>query len=203
MDRSRTVVARLLDTDVSARAQRVDSHVLPVSATRAKRPYPHDLAAAASTMSRIVVLGRGGAGKSIFAFELGRARGLPVIELDKEFWSAELEPMGLELWRDRQRTLAQEPRWIMDGDLGPYDDLAPRLRRADTVVVLDMPLWLCLWRALRRGRERRDFWLWVVRWRRRSRPKLLAAMAAHAPHAHQVVLRHPADVKRWLSTLSS
>lgn len=135
----------------------------------------------------------------MLARDLGRVAALPVVELDKEFWSARLEPMALDLWRERQRSLADEGRWIMDGDLGPYDDLAPRLRRADTVVVLDMALWLCAWRALHRGRERRDFWRWVLRWRRESRPQLMAAIASHAPDANVVVLRDRRAVKRWLT----
>jgi adenylate kinase family enzyme len=150
-------------------------------------------------VNRVVVLGRGGAGKSVFARDLGRAAALPVVELDKELWSVQLEPMAVHIWRERQRTLAHEGRWIMDGDLGPYDDLEPRLRRADTVVVLDMPLWLCAWRALRRGRERRDFWSWMLRWRRESRPQLMAAIASYAADANVVVLRGRSAVRRWLA----
>src|SRR5687768_11636574 len=89
----------------------------------------------------LVILGRGGAGKSVLARELGLVTGLPVVELDQQLWSAALEPMPLDDWAALQAVLADEPRWIMDGDLGPYDDVAPRLRRADTVVVLDLPLW--------------------------------------------------------------
>jgi len=87
----------------------------------------------------------------VLARELGRVVNLPVVQLDREFWGADLEPMPPDVWRKRQQTMAEKPRWIMDGDLGPYDDLAPRLSRADTVVVLDMPFWLCTWRVLRRG----------------------------------------------------
>jgi adenylate kinase family enzyme len=150
-------------------------------------------------VNRVAVLGRGGAGKSVFALALGKKAALPVVELDKEFWSAQLEPIAFHVRRERQRALAGASRWIMDGDVGPYDDLEPRLRRADTVVVLDMPLWLCVWRALRRGRERGDFWRWVLRWRRESRPKLMTAIARHAPEADVVVLRGRRAVKRWLT----
>ena len=68
----------------------------------------------------------------------------------------------------------------MDGKLGPYA-VEPRLRRADTVNILDTSLLRCAWRAARRGRERLDFWTWTIRWRRVSRPQLLNAVADFAP----------------------
>lgn len=149
-------------------------------------------------MDRVVILGRGAAGKSALAHELGITAGLPVIELDKEFWSDDLKPLPAEDWARQQSILAERACWIMDGDLGPYDHIEPRIRRADTVVVLDMPLWLCAWRAWRRGPERRDFWDWTVRWRRQSRPRLLRAVSDLAPRAEVVILRSPRSVRRWL-----
>jgi shikimate kinase len=38
-------------------------------------------------MRRILILGRGGAGKSTLAARLGATLALPVIELDKHFWA--------------------------------------------------------------------------------------------------------------------
>jgi adenylate kinase family enzyme len=154
-------------------------------------------------VDRVVIFGRGGSGKSVLGHELGIAAGLPVIELDKELWSDQLEPLPAEDWARRQAILAERPRWIMDGDLGPYDDVEPRLRRADTIVVLDMPLWLCAWRAWRRGPRRRDFWDWTVRWRRHSRPHLLRAASDLAPRAEIVILRSPRSVRRWLAAVAT
>jgi hypothetical protein len=48
----------------------------------------------------------------------------------------------------------------MDGDFGPYDVLDVRLQAADTVVFLDFSPARCAWRAVRRSRERADFWWW-------------------------------------------
>ena len=93
--------------------------------------------------------------------------------------------------------LAAQPSWIMDGDLGPYDVLRPRLSRADTVLILDYGLLRCVWRALRRGREAADFWWWVLTWRRRSRPLLLRAISEHAPNADCHIVRSPKDLESW------
>ncbi|WP_089918124.1 adenylate kinase [Lentzea albida] len=153
-------------------------------------------------MERVVVLGRGGAGKSTLAAALGAATGLPVVELDKHFWGPGLEATPLELWAVVQGELAAEDRWIMDGDLGPYDVLDVRLRRADTVLLLDYSFPRCAWRAVWRSRESADFWRWVWSWRRRSRPVLLEALAAHAQDAEVHVFRGPRATARFLARFS-
>ena len=150
-------------------------------------------------MRRVVVLGRGGAGKSVFARRLGARTGLPVVELDREFWQEGLRPLSRTGWSAVQARLAAGEEWILDGDLGPYDVLDVRLRRADTVVLLDYPLPRCAWRAVRRGRERADFWRWVVAYRWRSRPAVLATVARVAPGAALHVLRGPRAAERFLS----
>jgi adenylate kinase family enzyme len=149
-------------------------------------------------VQRVVIFGPGGAGKSVLARQLGATKDLPVVELDKEFWNDRLDPLPIADWRDRQRTLSAGDAWILDSDLGPYDDLEPRLRRADTVVVLDFPRWLCVWRSARRGRERRDYWRWVLRWRRDSRPRLFDGIARSAPDSEVVVLRNRHAVTEWI-----
>lgn len=102
-----------------------------------------------------------------------------------------------------QRHLAAADRWVMDGDLGPYDAPAVRLHRADTVVVLDLSSARCAWRAARRSRERADFWWWMLTWRWRSRRGLLEAVATHAPQARLHVLRTPSEGRRFLIAAAS
>jgi hypothetical protein len=155
------------------------------------------------SVRRVAILGPGGAGKSILAVRLGSVVGIPVLELDGRFWNAALEPMPLEQWRAVQIQLAGQPEWIMDGDLGPYDVVEPRLRRADTVIVLDFARWRCARRSLRRSRERLEFWWWLWSWPNRSRPQLLEQVAALAGHAELVVLRSPSAVDRWMATVAS
>jgi hypothetical protein len=149
-------------------------------------------------VNRAIILGRGGAGTSTFARTLGDMTGLPVVELDKHFWQSGLRPMPPGEWVRLQQELTAPERWIMDGDLGPYDALWVRLRCADTVIVLDFPLPLCAWRAFRRGSENADFWLWLLTWRRASRPNLMREIAMHAGHADVHVLRTPAALRRFL-----
>ena len=153
-------------------------------------------------MQRVVVLGRGGSGKSTLAARIGELAALPVIELDKIFWQEGLSPMPRDQWIATQQKLVQADRWVMDGDLGPYDVVEVRLRASDTVVFLDFSTIRCAWRAFRRSHERADFWLWLFRYRRQSRPFLMNEIARHAPNATLHVLPNPAAVRRFIAELT-
>src|SRR5947209_5527377 len=139
-------------------------------------------------MKHVVILGPGGSGKSTLAARLGEITRLPVVELDKIFWRAGLAAAPRDQWAAIQQDLIREREWILDGDLGPYDDVEVRLQAADTVIVLDFSIIRCAWQALRRSRERADFWLWLVQYRRRHRPALMKAIRSHAANASLHVL---------------
>jgi adenylate kinase family enzyme len=151
----------------------------------------------------VVIVGRGGSGKSTLAVRLGETAGLPVIELDRLFWGSDLTATPQAQWAARQQELVQHDRWIMDGDLGPYDVLHVRLQAADTVVVLDFSFVRCAWRAIRRSRERGDFWRWLWSYRRRSLPVVMAAIATHAAGADVYVLRSPRVLRRFVARIAS
>lgn len=87
----------------------------------------------------------------------------------------------------------------MDGDLGPYDAVQVRLRRADTVIVLDYSLVRCAWQAIKRSRERADFWRWVFEYRRKYLPLLHQAIAQHASKAEVLIFRDATAAERFLS----
>ncbi|MGX7673489.1 hypothetical protein [Plantactinospora sp. DSM 117369] len=154
-------------------------------------------------MKKIVVLGRGGAGKSTFAARLGAALTLPVIELDEHFWAPDLTPTPKDRWAQIQRQLTEPEQWVIDGDLGPYDVLDVRLRAADTVIVLDFPLWRCAWRAARRSRENLAFWRWLFAYRRRSLPLVMNEIRSNANRAELRVLRTPRAVEQFLNQAST
>src|SRR5258708_4264377 len=153
-------------------------------------------------MKRVVILGRGASSKSTLARRLSEITGLPVIELDKVFWHPGLAAMPREEWRLVQERLVAQPAWIMDGDLGPYDAVEVRLRAADTIILLDFSLLRCAWRALRRSRERADFWRWLLAYRSQSRPVLMDAIASHAPCAEVRIFRDPAALSRFVAEIS-
>lgn len=150
-------------------------------------------------MKRVIILGRGASGKSNLASKLGEITGLPVIELDKLFWQPGLQALPRDEWVKTQRSLVAQERWIMDGDLGQYDAVEVRLQAADTIILLNFALVRCAWWALRRGRERSDFWRWLIAYRRRSLPVLMQAISKFAPHAELHLIRNPKQLRRFLA----
>jgi len=150
-------------------------------------------------MKRVVILGPGGSGKSTLAMRLGEITGLPVIELDKVFWQPGLLPTPRDQWVELQQKLVDQDQWILEGDLGPYDAFEVRLRAADVIIFLDFSLARCAWHSLRRSRERADFWLWLLGYRRRHRPILMEAIAENVAQADLHVLRNPEERRRFLA----
>jgi adenylate kinase family enzyme len=151
-------------------------------------------------MRRVVILGRGGAGKTVLAHELSSLTGIPATELDPLFWRPGPLPTPAWEWAARQQDLVAGEAWILDGDLGPYDSgLSARLAAADTIIVLDFGFLRCAWRSLRRGREQAGYWRRVWSYRRRHLPHQRVAIAAHLPRAQVHVLRDPAAVRRFLA----
>lgn len=98
---------------------------------------------------RIVVTGLAGSGKSTFTLALAEKTGLPVIHLDLAFWKPGWVAPSETEWRAKQNDVLAGDAWIADGNY--HETLDLRIARAETVVVLDLPWWLCSARALRRG----------------------------------------------------
>ena len=142
--------------------------------------------------------------------------GLPLFHMDQLSW--------LPGWVERDRAEARaalavvlaQDCWIIDGNYG--SSLPLRLERADTVVLLDYPTWLCLARALRRwwtyrGRSRPDmtegclerldpeFFHYVLTFRRNWSRRNHAALAGFSGEV--LKFREPAEAERFLGDLAA
>lgn len=164
-------------------------------------------------MKRVLVIGSGGSGKSTFAKRLGELLDIEVKHLDSFYWRRGWQEPPKEEWLEQVKELASEESWIMDGNFGGTLEL--RIQHCDTIVFLDLPRVLCLWRILKRrlvyrGRSRPDmaegcqekldleFVRWVWNYSRRSRPKVLKLLQEHSGTRQIVWLRSRADVRRFL-----
>ena len=97
-------------------------------------------------MNRVMVIGGPGGGKSTFAIELAKLAGLPLYHSD-----CMISPFGTaneyrELIR-RYDEIQIGQTWILDGI---YHQPLKRAAFADTIIFVDMPLFLRFWRVLKR-----------------------------------------------------
>ena len=166
-------------------------------------------------MTRIAVIGPGGAGKSHIARQVGEAVGARVIELDRLFWRPGWVETPAPEWEELQRQeLAREP-WVVEGLHA--DTMHLWLEAADTVVFLDISPLVATWRVSRRrvGGEDRStapdgcdpapayralikFVLYQWEYRRKIRPEILGILERRRGDAEIAVLRTPEEVDAFL-----
>lgn len=164
-----------------------------------------------------MVIGCAGSGKSTLARQLAARTGLPLVERDG------LGEEGSPGYLAAIAQLAARTRWILDG--APYyaDDLV--YTAADTVVLLDYPKVLVLWRVLRRtasievlrrpagahrpqglsalrDREHPLRWAWTSHADRHREGLALMAQPGQA-QTHVLRFTRPSTARRWLRQIVS
>jgi adenylate kinase family enzyme len=167
-------------------------------------------------LKRVLLIGAGGSGKTTVARRLAQRTGLPLIHLDALYWRPEWDPTPADEWRASVAALIRRDAWIIDGNYG--GTLDARLEACDTVVFLDLPRLVCLWRVLKRqvfhrGRARPELppgcrerlsweflaWIWTYPSRRRG--DILRRLAALDARKRVVILRSSAAIDKFLATV--
>jgi adenylate kinase family enzyme len=168
-------------------------------------------------MQRIAVIGCGGSGKSTLACQLGAILGIEVIHLDTLYWRPGWVEPPKDEWRRRVEELVRRETWILDGNYG--GTLEIRLAAADTILFLDLPRTVCLWRAIRRrfqyhGKPRVDrapgcaeqidwpFLKWIWDFQSSRRPAMLERLERYAEGRKIIILRSSAEVRRFLDEVT-
>lgn len=167
-------------------------------------------------MKRVLVIGPGGAGKSTLARRLGQILSKEVIHLDTFYWKPGWIEPSKEDWLETVEQLLARDSWVMDGNYS--GTIARRLESADTVLFLDFPRTICVWRVIKRAmthfratrpdmaqgcpeRLTLQFLHWIWSYPRRSRPKILKLLREHQHRKTVLSLHSTAEVERFLQQL--
>lgn len=184
-------------------------------ANKLKDLYPK--AECALIMKRILIIGSSGSGKSTLARQLGVQLDLPVIHLDKFFWKPDWVRTPYSEWAHMVDDFIAKDKWILDGNY--RNTLDVRLKAADTIIFLDLPPWICTWRAMKRrimyyNEARPDmakgckekifdpyfpkFIKWIWNYPKRAKPQIFRHLN-QLPKEKQVIwLRSPKEVNQFL-----
>jgi adenylate kinase family enzyme len=147
---------------------------------------------------RLVIIGAAGSGKTTLAKQLSAKLNLPHFELDDLAWNPGWEMVDdTEFSRRIELLINVNPKqWVICGNYAQFQHLF--WPQADTFVWLDPPLWLSVWRTLKRGisemrtkklicgQNRQTWWRllfspnalipWILRTYRRRKARNHAAM---------------------------
>lgn len=172
-------------------------------------------------VKRVMIVGGPGSGKSTLARALGLRLGLPVFHMDQIHWQENWVARHMTEKLQMARAVEERDTWIFEG--GMSVTYGNRMRRADLLVWLDLPIGLRLWRVTKRlvrylGKARPDlpegcverlhpetlaFYHYIWTSRHRARRKI-ADLVKSAPAEMQVVhLKSPREVRRWLEGLDA
>ncbi|RXT34471.1 AAA family ATPase [Bradyrhizobium betae] len=169
-------------------------------------------------MRRIIVVGSQGSGKTGLSRNLGQKLGLPVVHLDVLYWRPGWKPSDKASFRTRVAEAIAGKAWVVDGSFsGLAFDLT--LARADLLVVIDRPRWLCQWRILWRSAfdrdttrpdlpegcpEQFDWKLMREAWRYEVEraPVIEAERVQYGPDVPVVRLRRDRDIANFLDSVS-
>lgn len=167
-------------------------------------------------MKRVLVIGCSGGGKSTLARALGAKLALPVVHLDVLFWKPGWVESTYDEFRPKVAAAVAEDRWIVDGNFSRTFDI--RLPRADTIVWVDQPRRVCLWRAFRRtmtqfGETRADlapgcpekidpaFYRFIWNFKKTHDAMIEEGLARDAAHAQIFRLRSDKEIAAFLASV--
>ncbi len=171
---------------------------------------------------RVIIVGNTNSGKSTLARTLSQRLNLPYTELDALYWGPNWTPTPTPILREKITAVARQPRWVMDGNYSMARDII--WHYADTLIWLDFPLPVILYRLIRRSLRRiihketlwngnRETWrgllfsrdsllLWALKKHKLRRREFLA-LFQEPDFAHLTIYRFrtPAALTKWVSSL--
>lgn len=166
---------------------------------------------------KIIVIGSPGAGKSTLARKISELTGITLHHLDRIHWMPGWKPIEDDRFVEKQQKIFSDKSWIIDGNYQTTLNL--RIEAADTIIFLDLPRRLCLYRALKRSTllrnvERKDmaegctekvnmdFLKWIWNYRKRERPKTVEALSKSL-EKNVIILKSSKEVNNFIERMVS
>jgi len=167
-------------------------------------------------MQRIAIIGCGGSGKTTIGRQLADQIGAEITHLDTVYYDDQWNKMAPEKFAALQEELVAADRWVIDGN---YAGTLPiRLKRADTVIFLDLPALTCLWGITQRRWKYRGgqhdnsgvydrinwgFIKYIWGYRKAMAPRVRELINEHAQHADVRIVTSRRAANQMLANLKA
>jgi adenylate kinase family enzyme len=129
------------------------------------------------------------------------------------FWKPNWVGVPKDEQKKVQKDLVRNEEWIIDGNYGGTMEI--RLHAADTIIFLDIPRTICVYRAFKRmlqyrnrtrpdmgeGCEERfdlDFFKWIWDYPKMIRPEILKRFEQLSKDKQVIIFKSPKEVKQFL-----
>jgi hypothetical protein len=99
--------------------------------------------------NKIIILGSPGSGKTYFSRLLEKQTHIKAYHLDDLFWESNWQPVPEKIFLQRLLSIVKKESWIIDGNYSKY--LKLRTTHADTIIFIDTPVLVCLYRIIARA----------------------------------------------------
>lgn len=170
-------------------------------------------------MKRIAIIGSPGSGKSVLAKKLQAIFNVPVYHLDQYFWKPGWVHPDIIEYKLIHDSLCDKDEWIIEGM--NLKVAAHRMNRADMIIYLNMPRYLCFWRIFKRtwryygvetpssaagcvehlNLEFFKFLLWVWNYKKKY-PTIIRALLASQAHEKEIhILNSPKEVEAFIELM--
>jgi len=98
---------------------------------------------------KIAIIGIPGSGKSTLASKLHTILGIPIFHLDQYFWHPGWQRPDRDEFIRIHNELCDQKEWIIEGMATRLFEY--RLKQAEVIIFLDVPLYVCLYRIFKRA----------------------------------------------------
>ncbi|MFC6464358.1 AAA family ATPase [Marinilactibacillus sp. GCM10026970] len=165
-------------------------------------------------MKKILVIGCPGSGKSTLSERLAKALDLELIHLDRINWIDDNHTLNRADFDEQLEKILLKDCWIIDGNYNRT--LSRRLIAADTVIWLDLPRILCVYRILKRfikgkilhnrtfgnpNKIEKDFLKFVWNFNKTNRPLILNALK-NSSDKRIIILKTSKEIKQIKTILT-
>lgn len=141
---------------------------------------------------KIIVIGSPGAGKSTFSRKLRDITGLPLYYLDMLWHKPDKTNISEENFDEELNRIILGDRWIIDGNYSRT--LETRLKRCDTVFLMDFPLDVCITGAMSRIGKRREDMPWIENeFDEEFKQAIVDFPSTHLPQIYELLSRYKTD----------